>query len=103
MASAAGTSAAGTSIASRDKQLMALHQQIELKEAQIIEDYRRVQRDLKHNPYLQAAVDEYKNYFDRKTQEKKKEIKALSELLKYVKTPDEEIAIKQEIKKIKQK
>ena len=109
MASAAGTSAAGTSaaqeesIASRDKKLMDLQQQIELKEAQIKKDYHRVQRDVKHNPHLQAAVDEYKNYFARKNEEMKDEIKALTGLLTHVKTNEDEIAIKSEIKKIKQK
>lgn len=105
MAQSAQSAAAAQeeSIASRDKKLMDLQQQIELKEAQIKKDYHRVQRDVKHNPHLQAAVDEYKNYFARKNEEMKDEIKALTGLLTHVKTNEDEIAIKSEIKKIKQK
>ena len=103
MAQALAGAAAHDSIAARDKTLMALQQQIELKEAQLIEDYRRVQKNVKHNPPLQAALDEYRSYFTAKAEEKKKEVKALAALLNDVKTTDEQFAIKREIKNIKQK
>ena len=61
---------------------MDLHSQIEQKEAQLKEDYRRLQKDVKHNPLLQAALDEYKAYFAQKKTEKNKQIKALNALLK---------------------
>ena len=61
---------------------MDLHAQIEQKEAQLKEDYRRLQRDVKHNPLLQAAIDEYKAYFAEQKAEKNKQIKALNALLK---------------------
>jgi hypothetical protein len=70
------------SIAQQDKDLMDLHSQIEQKEAQLKEDYRRLQKDVKHNPLLQAALDEYKAYFAQKKTEKNKQIKALNALLK---------------------
>jgi hypothetical protein len=72
------------SIAQQDKELMDLQAQIERKEAQLKQDYRRLAREVKHNPDLQAAVDEYKNYFAEQKTEKDKQLKALTVLLKHI-------------------
>jgi hypothetical protein len=100
------------SIAQQDKDLMDLHAQIEQKEAQLKEDYRRLQRDVKHNPLLQAAIDEYKVYFAEQKAEKNKQLKALNVLLKANKVGanavganayDDEKEIKREIMLINRK
>ena len=91
------------SIAQRDKELMALQQQIELKEAQLKKDYLRLQRDVKQNPYLQVALAEYKTYFAKAKEEKEQKIKALSNLLKHMKEESDINAIKREIIQIKRK
>ena len=72
------------SIAQQDKDLMDLQAQIERKEAQLKEDYRRLTRDVKHNPDLQVAIDEYKAYFAEQKAEKNQQLKALSVLLKHI-------------------
>jgi hypothetical protein len=91
------------SIAEQDKALMHLQQQLELKEAQLKQDYRRLQRDVKQNPYLQVALEEYKTYFAKDKEEKAKKVKALSTLLNYVKEESDVNAIKREIIQIKRK
>ena len=91
------------SIAQRDKELMHLQQQIELKEAQVKKDYLRLKRDVKENPYLQVALLEYKTYFLKEKEEKKEKIKALSNLLKHVKEERDINEIKREIIQIKRK
>ena len=91
------------SIAQRDKELMRLQQQIELKEAQLKQDYMRLQRDVKQNPYLQVALAEYKTYFAKEKEEKAKKIKALSNLLKHMKEESDINEIKREIIQIKRK
>lgn len=91
------------SIAERDKELMQLQQQIELKEAQLKQDYRRLQKVVKQNPYLQVALEEYKTYFHNEKKEKEKKVKALSNLLKHMKEENDINAIKREIIQIKRK
>ena len=105
VASEAGqkNAASRKSIAQRDKELMQLQQQIELKEAQLKQDYRRMQRDVKQNPYLEVALEEYKVYFNKEKQEKEKKVKALSNLLKHMKEESDRNEIKREIIQIKRK
>jgi hypothetical protein len=81
------------SIAQQDKELMDLQAQIERKEAQLKQDYRRLARDVKHNPDLQAAVDEYKKYFAEHKTEKDKQLKALTVLLKHIEANTNAVAI----------
>ena len=73
-----------TSIAQQDKLMMKLQQQIEGKEAQLKQDYKRLARDVKDNPYLEVALDEYKAYMLRAKAEKEEQIKALTVLLKHI-------------------
>ena len=91
------------SIAQRDKELMALQQQIDLKEAQLKQDYLRMQRDVKKNPYLQVALLEYKTHFAQEKVEKAMKIQALSNLLKHMKEESDINEIKREIIQIKRK
>jgi hypothetical protein len=91
------------SIAEQDKQLMDIQKRLEQKEAQLKQDYKRLQRDVKHNPYLQVALEEYKRYFAKENSEKTKKIKALTNLLHYMTENDDKIAIKREIINIKRK
>ena len=95
--------AVAKSIAQRDKELMQLQQQIELKEAQLKQDYRRLQRDVKQNPYLEVALEEYKTHFAKEKLEKEKKVKALSNLLKHMKEESDINEIKREIIQIKRK
>jgi hypothetical protein len=92
-------------IAQQDKRLMDLQAQIERKEAQLKQDYKRLQKDVKQNPYLQNAVDEYKAYLTKAEAEKTQQIKALTTLLKYLPSDDDRDRneIKREIKNIKRK
>jgi hypothetical protein len=100
---AAQSKAQRKSIAEQDKAFMQLQQQLELKEAQIKRDYQRMQRDVKQNPYLQVALEEYKSYFAKEKKEKQEKIKALSNLLKHMKEESDVNAIKREIIQIKRK
>ena len=93
------------SIAQRDKELMDLQAQIEDKEAQLKQDYQRLVRDVKQNPYLEVALEEYKAYFAKEKAEKIKKIKALTVLLEHIEANQgdqaDAFAIKGEIKRIK--
>ena len=99
--------AANLSISQRDKDVLAIEDQIRLKTAQLKQDYQRLQRDVKHNPYLQVAIEEYNNYFAKVKEDNKEKVKALTNLLKGMEQEDDQnsdiIAIKREIKYIKQK
>jgi len=93
-------------IAERDKQSLDLEKLIEEKKKQMKEDYRRLHKDVKENPYLQVALTEYKTYITDENDIKNKKIKALSTLLQDMKEQDigkeeDYIAIKREIKYIK--
>jgi hypothetical protein len=91
------------SVAQQDKKLMALQQQIELKEAQLKQDYQRLLRDVKHNPYLQVAIDEYKTFFTKESEEKKKKIKALTDLLEHIQNKEDRLEVLKELQHIKRK
>ena len=99
----ASLSTASLSIAQRDKQLMDLQHQIELKEAQLKQDYQRLLRDVKQNPYLQVALDEYNRYFKKEKTEKDRKIKALTDLLQQIENKEDQIEIKREIMHYKRK
>ena len=93
------------SIAQRDKELMDLQAQIELKEAQLKKEYKRLQKDVKENSYLEVALAEYEDYFAKEKAEKIKKIKALTVLLEHIEAnqgdPADAFDIKREIKRIK--
>lgn len=95
------------SVAQLDKRLLDIEQQIELTEKQLKEDYRQLQRAIKENPHLQAALNDYKTYFAAIKIEKEQQIKALSALIRsmeHLPTAKTDILdLKREIKYIKQK
>jgi hypothetical protein len=106
LSGAASLSGATLSISQRDKDVLAIEDQIRVKTAQLKQDYQRLQRDVKHNPYLQVAIEEYNNYFSKVKADNKEKIKALTKLLQGLEEEDDQnsdiIAIKREIKHIKQ-
>jgi len=93
------------SIAEQDKKLMDLQEHIENKQKQLKEDYQRMQKDLKHNPHLQVALEEYKSFFAKEKREKEKKIKALSALIQHIESlngdKNDIIELKREIQLIK--
>jgi hypothetical protein len=91
---ACGAGGAGPhSISQRDKRLLLLQEQSELKKKQIIEDYRRIKNNVKENPYLQTVVTEYDKYFELQH----KQIQALKALLQNVNKKEDKMEIKREI------
>jgi hypothetical protein len=99
----------GASIAEYDKKFIDLQHQLETKEDQLRRDYARIKRDVKQNPYLKTAIDEYDTYFEKEKEEKKKKIKALTDLLQYIEKHNDNsekmdiFDIKREIINIKRK
>ena len=83
----------GISIAQKDKMIMHLQEQRECKKKQLKEDYKQLKRNVKDNPYLQIAIDEYDNFFAAE----KAQLKALQKLLKQVESRDDQRLIKKEI------
>ena len=81
-------------IAERDKKLLNLQQQADDKKKQMKEDYKELKENVKENPYLQAALLQYEEYFALQ----EKQIKALKALLKdsVIKNKDQ-MEIKREI------
>ena len=73
-----------TTIADYDKTFIELQHQLELKESQLRQDYYRLKKDVKKNPYLKIAVDEYETHFKKAKEENNKKIKALTVLLHYI-------------------
>ena len=88
-----GRRGAPPSIAARDKILLDLQEQAADKKKQIKEDYRELKKNIKENPYLQDAVDQYDEYF---TLERKK-LEALKTLSKTIVSPLDQREIKKEI------
>ena len=98
-----------TTIADYDKTFIELQHQLELKESQLRQDYRQLKKDVKKNPYLKIAIDEYETYLEKEKEEKKKKIKALTDLVHYIEknnareNNDDIFDIKREIINIKRK
>ena len=83
----------GLSIAQYDKMLMHLQEQSECKKKQLRDDYKLLKKSVKENPYLQAAIDQYDEYFEVQ----KKQLAALKTLLKNIDIPADQREIKREI------
>ena len=64
-------------------------------------EYQNLLKNVKENPYLVAAVQEYKRFIDADNEVKKSQIQALKYLLKGVPAADQQ-EIKREIKRISQ-
>jgi hypothetical protein len=78
---------------SRDKKIMNLQAQAEHKKKLMRDEYKKLKTDVKENPYLQSAIDEYEKVFAVDT----RKIKALKTLLKSVNTIEDQKKIKREI------
>lgn len=74
-----------TSIANKDKMIMNLQDQRDCKKKQMKQDYKKLKENVKDNPYLQVAIEEYEKYFAIE----KQQIKALKKLMTYVNTQDD--------------
>jgi hypothetical protein len=81
------------SIPLRDKMIMHLQEQADCKKKQLKEDYKLLKENVKENPYLQVAVDEYDKYFALQ----RKQLDALKNLLKTIDTASDQRQIKHEI------
>jgi hypothetical protein len=79
-----------SSIADKDKMVMNIQLQRECKKKQMKQDYRVLKENVKDNPHLQLAINEYEKYFAIE----KQQLKALKALLKQVNTLDDQKQIK---------
>jgi hypothetical protein len=87
------------SIAEQDKRVMDLQALAATTKKNIGTEYHHLMKNVKENPYLEAALHEYKQYFDVDNERKKKQIKALKQLFKSVPAADQR-EIQREIKRI---
>ena len=69
------------SIAGHDKKIIDLEHLVKIKKAQMTKNYEILLKNVKSNPYLQAGIDEYKNYFKETSERKDRQINALKTLL----------------------
>jgi len=76
---------ANISIADKDKMIMNLQDQRDCKKKQMKQDYKNLKENVKDNPYLQVAIEEYEKYFSIERQQ----IKSLKKLMSYVNTQDD--------------
>ena len=74
-----------TSISDKDKMIMNLQDQRDCKKKQMKQDYKNLKVNVKDNPHLQVAIEEYEKYFAIE----KQQIKALKKLMTYVNTQDD--------------
>ena len=83
----------GRSIPQHDKKLMHLQEQVEIKKKQLRDDYKELKKNVKENPYLQDAVDQYDEYFALE----RKKLEALKTLSKTIVSLLDQREIKREI------
>jgi len=69
------------SIAEHDKKIIDLQHLVNLKKTQLRQDYENLLKNVKSNPFLQAGIDEYKQYFENDKKYKIEQIKALKTIL----------------------
>jgi len=81
------------SLAQYDQMLIHLQEQADCKKKQMRDDYKLLKQNVKENPYLQAAIDQYDEYFAVQ----KKQLAALQTLLKTIVSPSDQREIKKEI------
>ena len=81
------------SISQRDQMLIHLQEQADCKKKQLRDDYKLLKQSVRENPYLQAAVEQYDEYFAVQ----KKQLAALKTLLKNIDIPADQREIKKEI------
>jgi hypothetical protein len=87
-----------SAIAQRDKTIIDLQSQAIQKKKQLQKNYEELLINIKENPYLQEAVDNYRTYFKGEEERLKRQIDALKNLLKIAKSKKDKSDIKEEIK-----
>jgi len=92
------------SIAEHDKKIIDLQHLVNLKKTQLRQDYENLLKNVKSNPFLQAGIDEYKQYFENDKKSKIEQIKALKTILNSLDKDNvfDRNEIKREIKDIEQ-
>ncbi len=88
-----GGSKSNLSLAQYDKNLIHLQEQVEIKKKQLRDDYKELKKNVKENPYLQDALDQYDEYFALE----RKKLEALKTLSKTIVSPLDQREIKKEI------
>ena len=91
----------GVNIAKNDKKRKNLDKELELKKKQLKDDYRMILKNLKQNPYLKVAVQEYETFFENERIKNRQKVDALSKLLKLAKDEIDKFDIIREIKRLK--
>jgi hypothetical protein len=92
------------SIADLDKRAMDLQHLVQLKKTQLAAEHSNLLKNVKENPYLQVALNEYKTQLKTTTETNQKQINALEALLQGIEPSNvaDRTAIKREIKRIKE-
>jgi hypothetical protein len=90
----------GTNIAKNDIKMMNLEKELEMKKKQLKEDYRMMLKNVKQNPYLKVAIQEYETFFESEKKKTLQKVDALSKLLKLTKDEMDKFDILREIKRL---
>lgn len=90
----------GANIAKNDKKRRNLDKELELKKKQLRDDYRMILKNVKQNPYLKVAIQEYETFFENERKKIQQKVDALSNLLKLTKDEIDKFDILREIKRL---
>jgi len=91
----------GANIAKNDQKRKNLEKELILKKKQLKEDYHTMLKNVKQNPYLKVAIQEYETFFENEKKKNQQKIDALSKLLKITKDEIDKFDILREIKRLK--
>ena len=91
----------GANIAKSDKRIMNLEKELNSKKKQLKEDYHMMLKNVKQNPYLKVAIQEYETFFENEKKKNQQKIDALSKLLNLTKDEIDKFDILREIKQLK--
>jgi len=91
----------GANIAKNDQKRKNLEKELILKKKQLKEDYHTMLKNVKQNPYLKVAIQEYETFFENEKKKNQQKIDALSKLLKLTKDEMDKFDILREIKRLK--
>ena len=91
----------GANIAKNDQKRKNLEKELNLKKKQLKEDYHTMLKNVKQNPYLKVAIQEYETFFENEKKKNQQKIDALSKLLKITKDEIDKFDILREIKRLK--
>ena len=91
----------GANIAKNDQKRKNLEKELNLKKKQLKEDYHTMLKNVKQNPYLKVAIQEYETFFENEKKKNQQKIDALSKLLKLTKDEMDKFDILRVIKQLK--